>query len=530
MMEIDLGLHEDKYDMKDIRLNVDRNTMNDTDEGHDEDEGDVTFSTIEPYLEMDFNSKEEAYSFYREYAKSIGFGTSKLNSRRSRVSGEFIDAKFVCCKYGKASNEAMLKLLIHGLITKQIARQVYETTSTYVWLMRTWLKAMGGKAPKAIVTDQDKAMKAAIAEVFPNSRHRFCLWHIMRKIPEKLGHVTRKYENFMAQLNKCIYKSWTEEQFENRWWKMVETFELGKNGWIKSLYEDRKQWVPTYMRDTFFAGMSTTQRSESINSFFDKYVQRKTTLKEFIEQYKVALQDRHERESKASFDTWNRTPILKSHSPYEKQMSTVYTHEIFKKFQREVLEIVACHPKKEEEDETVTMFMVHDFEANEDFIVEWEEAESKVSCLCRLFEYKGFLCRHAMTILQFSAVSKIPSHYILNRWSNNAKNHNIEAPALEEVKSVMPKLKVLDPQVTKTKGAPKRIKSGIEKKRKKNNTSKKDKENSNSIVSWPSIDGYCTTQQSIQQSIQGQSTSMSLNFDGYVLQQSMQGLLQSMHG
>ncbi|KAF8395455.1 hypothetical protein HHK36_019401 [Tetracentron sinense] len=400
-----------------------------------------------------------------------------------------------------------------------------ETTSTYVWLMRTWLKAMGGKAPKAIVTDQDKAMKAAIAEVFPNSRHRFCLWHIMRKIPEKLGHVTRKYENFMAQLNKCIYKSWTEEQFENRWWKMVETFELGKNGWIKSLYEDRKQWVPTYMRDTFFAGMSTTQRSESINSFFDKYVQRKTTLKEFIEQYKVALQDRHERESKANFDTWNRTPILKSHSPYEKQMSTVYTHEIFKKFQREVLEIVACHPKKEEEDETVTMFMVHDFEANEDFIVEWEEAESKVSCLCRLFEYKGFLCRHAMTILQFSAVSKIPSHYILNRWSNNAKSHNIEAPALEEVKSVMPKLKVLDPQVTKTKGAPKRIKSGIEKKRKKNNTSKKDKENSNSIVSWPSIDGYCTTQQSIQ----GQSTSMSLNFDGYVLQQSMQGLLQSMH-
>ncbi|KAF8405193.1 hypothetical protein HHK36_010093 [Tetracentron sinense] len=707
MMEIDLGLHGDKYDMKDIRLNVDRNTMNDTDEGHDEDEGDVTFSTIEPYLEMEFNSKEEAYSFYREYAKSIGFGTSKLNSRRSRVSGEFIDAKFVCCKYGskqrsnvevanprpdhktdcKASMyvkkvqdrnwfvygfvkehnhelfpsqshffrshrridptstininilqsvgiqtskiyaamskqyngyqkvgclekdvrnqidrerrlgieagdaQAMLEHFIHmqkenlnffysiELNDDQSVRNVFwvdakgrddyiyfgdvvsfdstyftnkykmpfapfigvnhhfqsillgcaiiadETTSTYVWLMRTWLKAMGGKAPKAIVTDQDKAMKATIAEVFSNSRHRFCLWHIMRKIPEKLGHVTRKYENFMAQLNKCIYKSWTEEQFENRWWKMVETFELRKNGWIKSLYEDRKQWVPTYMRDTFFAGMSTTQRSESINSFFDKYVQRKTTLKEFIEQYKVVLQDRHERESKANFDTWNRTPILKSHSPYEKQCQQS-THEIFKKFQREVLEIVACHPKKEEEDETVTMFMVHDFEANEDFIVEWEEAESKVSCLCRLFEYKGFLCRHAMTILQFSAVSKILSHYILNRWSNNAKSHNIEAPALEEVKSVMPTLKVLDPQVTKTKGAPKRIKSGIEKKKKKNNTSKKDKENSNSIVSWPSIDGYCTTQQSIQ----GQSSSMSLNFDGYVLQQSMQGLLQSMHG
>ncbi|KAF8393780.1 hypothetical protein HHK36_019978 [Tetracentron sinense] len=167
MMEIDLGLHGDKYDMKDIRLNVDRNTMNDTDEGHDEDEGDLTFSTIEPYLEMEFNSKEEAYSFYREYAKSIGFGTSKLNSRRSRVSGEFMDAKFVCCKYG--SKQRSNVEVANPRSDHKIDCKANETTSTYVWLMRTWLKAMGGKAPKAIVTEQDKAMKAAIAEENSNS-------------------------------------------------------------------------------------------------------------------------------------------------------------------------------------------------------------------------------------------------------------------------------------------------------------------------------------------------------------------------
>ncbi|KAF8403716.1 hypothetical protein HHK36_011820 [Tetracentron sinense] len=153
MMEIDLGLHGDKYDMKDIRLNVDRNTMNYTDEGHDDDEGDVTFSTIEPYLEMEFNSKEEAYSFCREYAKSIGFGTSKLNSRRSRVSGEFIDAKFVCCKYGRKQRsnvEVANPRPNHKTNCKAIDANMVETKS--------------GKAPKAIVTDQDKAMKATIAE------------------------------------------------------------------------------------------------------------------------------------------------------------------------------------------------------------------------------------------------------------------------------------------------------------------------------------------------------------------------------
>ncbi|KAF8411552.1 hypothetical protein HHK36_004106 [Tetracentron sinense] len=99
-MEMDLELHEDKYGMKDVRLIANRNAKIDTDEGCSEDGEGVTFSIIEPYIEMEFNSKEEAYLFYREYAKLTGFGMLKLNNRRSRVNGEFIDAKFVCCKYG----------------------------------------------------------------------------------------------------------------------------------------------------------------------------------------------------------------------------------------------------------------------------------------------------------------------------------------------------------------------------------------------------------------------------------------------
>ncbi|GAV78327.1 hypothetical protein CFOL_v3_21795 [Cephalotus follicularis] len=96
-----------------------------------------------------------------------------------------------------------------------------------------------------------------------------------------------RHGDFMRVFNMCIYKSWTGEQFERRWQEMVERFEVNDNEWLQSIYND-------YMRDTFFAGMSTTQRSESINSFFDKYVGRKTTLKEFVDQYKVGLEDRLE--------------------------------------------------------------------------------------------------------------------------------------------------------------------------------------------------------------------------------------------
>jgi len=73
----------------------------------------------------------------------------------------------------------------------------YETSNTFTWLMKTWIRAMGGKPPTAIITYQDRAMKVMISEVFPNTRPRFCLWHILRKVPEKLGHVIREDDDFM---------------------------------------------------------------------------------------------------------------------------------------------------------------------------------------------------------------------------------------------------------------------------------------------------------------------------------------------
>ncbi|XP_062006001.1 protein FAR1-RELATED SEQUENCE 5-like [Rosa rugosa] len=63
-----------------------------------------------------------------------------------------------------------------------------ETEATFLWLFETWLQAMGGRHPISIITDQDLAMKGAIAKIFPNTRHRLCLWHIKKKFVEKLSH------------------------------------------------------------------------------------------------------------------------------------------------------------------------------------------------------------------------------------------------------------------------------------------------------------------------------------------------------
>ncbi|XP_024019197.1 protein FAR-RED IMPAIRED RESPONSE 1 isoform X2 [Morus notabilis] len=310
-----------------------------------------------------------------------------------------------------------------------------ETKSTFVWLMKTWLRAMHGQAPKVIITDQDKSLTAAIEEVFPNTRHCFSLWHILEKIPDTLAHVIKQHENFLPKFHKCIFKSWTDEQFDMRWWKMVTRFELHDDEWFRSLYDDRKKWVPTYMGDTFLGGMCTTQRSESMNASFDKYIHKKITLKEFVKQYGAILQNRYEEEEIADFDTLHKQPALKSPSPWEKQMSTVYTHAVFKKFQVEVLGVVGCQPKKEREDGPTSIFRVQDCEKDDYFFVAWNEINSEVSCSCHLFEYKGFLCRHALIVLQICGLSSIPDHYILKRWTKDAKGRQSTAEGTERTKT-----------------------------------------------------------------------------------------------
>lgn len=67
----------------------------------------------------------------------------------------------------------------------------HEDCETFKWLFTEWLVCMGGKAPRGILTDQAAAMTKPIAEVMPETTHRWCIWHILRKIPVKFGALSK---------------------------------------------------------------------------------------------------------------------------------------------------------------------------------------------------------------------------------------------------------------------------------------------------------------------------------------------------
>ncbi|WOK91568.1 protein FAR1-RELATED SEQUENCE 6-like [Canna indica] len=89
----------------------------------------------------------------------------------------------------------------------------WEDIETYVWLFRSWLECMHGRTPKAIITYQCRSIQAVVVEVFPESRHRLCLWHIMKKVPEKLSGLT-EYKAIKKTIKGIVYKSVEPQEFD----------------------------------------------------------------------------------------------------------------------------------------------------------------------------------------------------------------------------------------------------------------------------------------------------------------------------
>ncbi|XP_042499797.1 protein FAR1-RELATED SEQUENCE 5-like [Macadamia integrifolia] len=54
-----------------------------------------------------------------------------------------------------------------------------ETVESFKWLFEVFTEAHGGKKPITIFTDQDKAMAKALKEMWPQTWHGLCIWHLM---------------------------------------------------------------------------------------------------------------------------------------------------------------------------------------------------------------------------------------------------------------------------------------------------------------------------------------------------------------
>ncbi|XP_021747430.1 protein FAR1-RELATED SEQUENCE 5-like [Chenopodium quinoa] len=160
-----------------------------------------------------------------------------------------------------------------------------EKTDLFVWLLETFLKAMENRRPTSIFSDQDQAMTNAIEQVFPNTRHKLCIWHLEQNAITRFG-ALKKDKEFKYAFYQCLKMCVIEQEFEAKWQAMMQKYDLTAHSWYQGVYELKEKWCPALSRDFFSAGILSSQRSESTNQAIEFRAIKATTLTEFYTIFK----------------------------------------------------------------------------------------------------------------------------------------------------------------------------------------------------------------------------------------------------
>ncbi|XP_022008176.1 protein FAR1-RELATED SEQUENCE 7-like [Helianthus annuus] len=306
-----------------------------------------------------------------------------------------------------------------------------EMAETYSWLLKA-IKNAYWYAPPIIVTDQDPAMKKAIADVWPESRHRLCMWHIMDKLTTKVcflydrsGLPCVQIQILGKDLSAVVWtNSLLPEAFESEWAAILNDFGLTDHEWLTYIYGLRESWIPAYYREEEMYGlMRTSSRSESENHFFGKISNLKCTLVEFLSHFDTTIEAQRHEHRKNDHDTRYTNPGEWSDFVLEKQAAQIYTRTIFFDVQLEIQHAIhRCTSVRLDHVGDFIKFFIKDLDqpCSSFFEVMIREEDITVKCNCNRFEQFGLLCSHIFCVLRILDVRESPKQYILRRWTREA--------------------------------------------------------------------------------------------------------------
>ncbi|CAI9261237.1 unnamed protein product [Lactuca saligna] len=201
-----------------------------------------------------------------------------------------------------------------------------------------------------------------------------------------------KNTDFQKRFTKLVWNVHIEPKvFESRWKLLMRKFKLQDKRWFKDMYRDRKLWIPGYFKDMPLHGlMKTTSRTESVNSFFNKYSNYGNLLIYFMMNYDTAIGKQRNAQQKLEHDTKNAKHEMTLPSGLLEHAAAVYTKKNF-------------------------------------YEVELKLPEKEVKCSCNHFIHTGILCRHIFVVLRNNQVEEIPEQYILRRWRRDVISSHLLA-------------------------------------------------------------------------------------------------------
>ncbi|XP_016206884.1 protein FAR1-RELATED SEQUENCE 5-like [Arachis ipaensis] len=185
--------------------------------------------------------------------------------------------------------------------------------------------------------------------------------------------------------------------------------------------------------------MRSTQRSESMHAFYGGFLHSRTSLVQFVHEYDnvLGVKEQWELEDYAA-DSRGVIPCAMS-SPMEKQFQQEYTTSMFRDVQTEFVKKADCRVSvvdkqcplvcmKVEEEKLVNgtiLCVLYD--------VHFYHSTQEVRCECNLFESSGVLCCHYLKVFHLYKVYKVPTCYVLPRWSKKIKRKHTYVKSSHDV-------------------------------------------------------------------------------------------------
>ncbi|GKV43297.1 hypothetical protein SLEP1_g50608 [Rubroshorea leprosula] len=296
-----------------------------------------------------------------------------------------------------------------------------DTIESMKWLFHRFFEAMSGKKPKVILTDQDATIVEAVSSILPEISHHICIWQMHQNALKHLSHVVRENGSFATDFRSCIYDHKNEDDFIHAWEAMLDNYDLRQNEWLRWMFREREKWAMVYGRNTFFVDLKCSHLGESFSNQLRSCMNSDQDVLQFFKHFERVLDEQRYKEIEANYEMNHCRPRLMGNVILLKHASEVYTPGAFEVFQREYEKCLNVVVNLCSQNEFFSEYKVNTFEQTQEYSVTFNSSDNTVNCDCRKFEYVGFLCSHALKVLDQRNIKVVPSQYILKRWTKDAR-------------------------------------------------------------------------------------------------------------
>ncbi|KAK2652994.1 hypothetical protein Ddye_012850 [Dipteronia dyeriana] len=172
--------------------------------------------------------------------------------------------------------------------------------------------------------------------------------------------------------------------------------------------------------------MNTTGDSEGVNTFFNGFLSSKTSLREFVVRYELALKKIVEREINEDYVLENKDRLIDENNLILKHAENIYTWNIFQKFCEQLTDSIRFKFEEGEKgDEFDTYLVSAKVGWPEQFVVKLKKGTYEGHYRCQCFEFMGLPCKHVLRVFNKIEVDEILLHFILKRWKRVANSFRV---------------------------------------------------------------------------------------------------------